>query len=79
MLPGATTVNRTLWNAPFSKNLALAFFTVRPILLHFWIPLIKLDHSFKFLLTPKFDQVLTLFPKLCFGDPKLAPESFGHY
>ncbi len=34
--------------------------------------------DFKFFLTPNFDQVMTLFAKLCFGDPKLAPESFGH-
>ncbi len=26
--------------------------------------------SFKRVLTPKFDQVMTLFAKLCFGDPK---------
>jgi len=63
--------------APFSKNLALMFFYHKT---HF-IAILDSSHQVgsicqvKNLLHPKFDQVMILLEKSCFGDPKLSLES----
>ncbi len=69
-----TRVDRTLWDGSLLKNLVLTFFTIKPILLHFWIPLIKPDPSVesKFAeskIWPSYDP----FSKTVFGGPNVGP------
>jgi hypothetical protein len=60
--------------APFSKNMDLTFFTIRPFLLHFWMSLIKPDPSVE----SKFSESKILpsydpFSKNVFGGPHVGP------